>query len=136
MLGASYIAERMGLMSAAERAKHDAMVEALDPKIFIGNPNCIDEVLDKVHHDNKRGYLPERVGFVPMILAKKCGEIHKPNEMYLEYVPDELVEEAVAMILEKFMSPETARDAAARRASMGSVVSPQVSAGSSRRSRL
>jgi hypothetical protein len=126
MLGASYIAERMGLMSAAERAKHDAMVEALDPKIFIGNPNCIDEVLDKVHHDNKRGYLPERVGFVPMILAKKCGEIHKPNDMYLEYVPDELVEEAVGMLLEKFMPVESAR---ARRASMSSVVSPQVSAG-------
>lgn len=113
-------------MSAAERAKHDAMVEALDPKIFIGNPNCIDEVLDKVHHDNKRGYLPERVGFVPMILAKKCGEIHKPNDMYLEYVPDELVEEAVGMLLEKFMPVESAR---ARRASMSSVVSPQVSAG-------
>ncbi len=136
MLGASYISEKMGLMSSAERERHDAMVTALQPAMFIENPDCMEEVLDKIHHDNKRGYLPERVGFVPMILAKKCGEIHKPNDMYLEYVPDDLVEEAVMMILEKFMTPETARDAAARRASIGSVVSPQVSAGSSRRSRL
>ena len=137
MLGASYISEKMGLMSTAEREKHDAMVTALQPAMVIENPDCVDEVLDKVHHDNKRGYLPERVGFVPMILAKKCGEIHQPNDMYLEYVPDELVEEAVLMILEKFTSAETARGAAARRASIGSVVSPQMSAGRSlSRSRL
>ena len=137
MLAASYISEKMGLMSSAEREKHDAMVTALQPAMVIENPDCIDEVLDKVHHDNKRGYLPERVGFVPMILAKKCGEIHKPNDMYLEYVPDELVEEAVSMILEKFTAAEIARGAAARRARMGSIVSAQISAGrSSRRSRL
>merc|ERR1712146_693106 len=129
MLGASYISERMGLMSAAEREKHDAMVAALQPAMFIENPDCMDEVLDKIHHDNKRGYLPERVGFVPMILAKKCGEIHKPNDMYLEYVPDDLVEEAVAMILEKFLAPEVARGAASRRANLSSIVSPQASAG-------
>lgn len=117
-------------MSAVDRTEHDAMVEALAPQIFIGNPDCIDEVLDKVHHDNKRGYLPERVGFVPMILAKKCGEIHKPNDKYLEYIPEELVEEAVAMLLDKFMPKETARAAAAaRRSRAGSRVSPQLSAG-------
>ena len=113
------------------------MVTALQPAMVIENPDCMDEVLDKIHHDNKRGYLPERVGFVPMILAKRCGEIHKPNDMYLEYVPDELVEEAVIMILEKFTSVETVRAAAARRASMGSIVSPEASAGrGSARSRL
>ena len=137
MLGASYISEKMGLMSSVEREKHDAMVTALQPAMFIENPDCMDEVLDKIHHDNKRGYLPERVGFVPMILAKKCGEIHKPNDMYLEYVPDDLVEEAVTMILEKFLAPEVARGAASRRANLSSVVSPQASAGrGSPRSRL
>ena len=83
MLGASFIAERMGLiMSSEEHAKHNAIVvEVLQPAITIANPDCIDEIMDKIHHDNKRGYLPEQVGAIPMILAKRCCEIHKPNEL-------------------------------------------------------
>ena len=105
MLGASYCAEAMGLMAPEDRAEHDALVEALEPSIEIprwGGEKLLEEVLDKIHHDNKRGYLPERVGFVPMILAKKIGVLHKPNKMYLEYVPDEIVQEAVIYLLEKF----------------------------------
>ena len=56
---------------------------------------------------NKRGYLPEKVGFVPMILMKQIGELHKPNDMYLEYVPEEIVEQAVDYLLERF-GPKTA----------------------------
>ena len=55
MLGASYCAARMGLMTAADRAEHDAMVEALQPEIVIPENyttgECASEVLDKVHHD-------------------------------------------------------------------------------------
>merc|ERR1719231_962062 len=43
MLGASFIAERMGLMPHAERNKHDEMIEALDPRISIANRDCLDE---------------------------------------------------------------------------------------------
>ena len=116
-------------MRSEERAKHDEMVAALQPAITIANPNCIGEIMDKIHHDNKRGYLPERVGFVPMILAKRCGEVHKPNQMYLEYVPAELAEEAVAMLLDKFLPTQTGRS---DHRVMSSVGSPQVSAGHGR----
>jgi hypothetical protein len=31
-----------------------------------------------------------------MILAKKIGEMHKPNKYYLEYVPEDILKEAIA----------------------------------------
>ena len=106
MLGASYIAEKMGILPPEERAKHDAMVDALDPSIVIPNSEgLLDEVLDKIHHDNKRGYLPEMVGQVPMILCSAVGTVHEPNKHFLEYVPDELVAEAVSMLLDRFQRP-------------------------------
>ena len=51
-------------------------------------------------HDNKRGYLPEREGFCPFILAQRVGEMHCPNEFYLEYVPIALVRQAIDHVLD------------------------------------
>jgi len=56
-------------------------------------------VLEKVCHDNKRGYISERDGFCPFILCKRIGEMHAPNEFYLEYVPVELVREAIIYVV-------------------------------------
>lgn len=138
MLGASFCAEKMGLMTAADRAEHDAMVDVLQPQIEIPEDyttgECLAEVLDKIFHDNKRGYLPERVGFVPMILAQRIGQLHKPNEMYLEYVPEEIVEQAVDYLLERF-GPKTAVKNDHRRFSH-TVSAEMVRATGSTRSRL
>jgi len=100
MLAASYISYRMGIMTKADRAKHDALVLALDPKIFLPPHDITDEVLDKVMHDNKRGYLPERAGFCPFILNRRIGEMHAPNKHYLEYVPVPLVREAILWVVD------------------------------------
>uniref|UniRef100_A0A7S2V593 3-dehydroquinate synthase domain-containing protein n=1 Tax=Fibrocapsa japonica TaxID=94617 RepID=A0A7S2V593_9STRA len=102
MLAVSYIAWKMGIMTAEDREAHDALVHALDPEIIIPDRDCLAEVMDKVMHDNKRGYLPEREGFVPMILNKRIGEMHKPNPMYLEYCPVDLVEESVKVLLNRY----------------------------------
>lgn len=102
MLAASAISEAMGLMSAEDRKEHDALVEALDPQVSIPNRDCLGEVMDKILHDNKRGYTEERAGFIPMILAKKIGEMHRPNPEYLEYCPQELVEHTVKLLLSRF----------------------------------
>jgi len=99
MLAASYISNRMGIMSDADRATHDALVIALDPKIHLPPHDITDEVLDKVMHDNKRGYLPERAGFCPFILNQRVGEMHAPNKYYLEYVPVHLVREAILWLV-------------------------------------
>merc|ERR1712014_409572 len=99
MLAASYISNRMGVMSDVDRAKHDALVIALDPKIVLPAHDITDEVLDKVMHDNKRGYLPEREGDCPLILNQRIGEMHAPNKYYLEYVPVALVRDAVLWVI-------------------------------------
>ncbi len=57
-------------------------------------------LLEQVCHDNKRGYLPEREGFCPFILAQRVGEMHCPNEFYLEYVPIALVRQAIDHVLD------------------------------------
>jgi len=99
MLGASYISERMGIMSPRDRIAHDALVYALQPKVIVPPHDITDEVLDKVRHDNKRGYLPEREGFCPFILLKSIGVMHSPNKYSLEFVPEEIVREAIVHVV-------------------------------------
>lgn len=38
----------MGIMSDADKAEHDQLVEWLDPEIFLPERDITDEVLDKV----------------------------------------------------------------------------------------
>jgi len=100
MLAASFIANRMGIMSDADREAHDALVFALEPEVELPPREIADEVLEKVCHDNKRGYLPERDDFCPFILAQRIGEMHCPNKFYLEYVPVTLVREAIDYVVD------------------------------------
>jgi len=95
MLAASFIAEQLGIMTCADRAEHDALVVALAPTIDFPDRDINEDVMEKVMHDNKRGYLPEREGFCPFILAQKIGEMHAPNKWYLEYVPNAVVRHAI-----------------------------------------
>mmetsp|Transcript_5130 Transcript_5130/g.12292 ORF Transcript_5130/g.12292 Transcript_5130/m.12292 type:complete len:444 (+) Transcript_5130:186-1517(+) len=99
MLGASFIANRLGIMSDADKAAHDQLIEWLDPEIFLPERELTEEVLDKVLHDNKRGYIAEKEGHAPFILNKRIGEMHYPNIYYLEYVPVPLVKEAIEYVL-------------------------------------
>jgi len=99
MLAASFIANEMGLMADEAREPHDALVYALEPQVSLPSRDITEEVLDKVCHDNKRGYLPERDGFCPFILAKRIGELHAPNAHYLEYVPLATVRKAIVHVV-------------------------------------
>ena len=77
-----------------ERLARCASQVALPPR------DIADEVLEKVGKDNKRGYLPVKEGFCPFILARRIGEMHAPNEHYLEYVDVALVREAIVAVVE------------------------------------
>jgi len=99
MLGASYISQRMGFMTEEDRIDHDALVFALQPKVTIPDHDFTDEVLDKVRHDNKRGYLPEREGFCPFLLLEKVGVMHSPNKYSLEFVPEDIVRDAIVHVV-------------------------------------
>merc|ERR1712087_265186 len=48
MLAASYIADKLGIMSSADRMDHDSIVVALHPGIHFPDHDITDEVLDKV----------------------------------------------------------------------------------------
>lgn len=100
MLGASYIAEKLELMSPENRKKHDDLVYALKPKATtMPARDFEEEVMMKIKRDNKRGYIPEKDGMCPFILLKKVGEFHKPNKHYLQYVEENLVREAIKHVV-------------------------------------
>eukprot|EP00462_Mataza_sp_D1_P025734 CAMPEP_0175146628 /NCGR_PEP_ID=MMETSP0087-20121206/15485_1 /TAXON_ID=136419 /ORGANISM="Unknown Unknown, Strain D1" /LENGTH=413 /DNA_ID=CAMNT_0016431613 /DNA_START=149 /DNA_END=1390 /DNA_ORIENTATION=+ len=102
---AAYISWKMDLLSFEAYQQVQAMVGALRPEM---DRPCrtvealVKEVMELIKHDNKRGYLPEKSGFTPMILIRKVGVLHKPNERFLEYVPDALVADAVLHGIERF----------------------------------
>jgi len=101
MLGASHISTKLNIMTPEDRKKHDAMVYALKPQATtLPERDFTDEVMMKVKRDNKRGYIEERAGFCPFILLKKVGKLHKPNKYYLEYVPDDIVREAIKFVID------------------------------------
>jgi len=99
MLAASYISQRMGIMTEADRRDHDALVYALEPKVIVPAHDITDEALDKVRHDNKRGYLPEREGYCPFLLLKSIGVMHSPNKYSLEFVPEDIVRDAIVHVV-------------------------------------
>jgi len=100
MLAASYISNRMGIMSDEDRRLHDEIVYALQPDIVLPDHDITEEVLDKVQHDNKRGYLPERKYHCPFILMEKIGKVHAPNKYYLEFVPEDIVRAAIVYVVD------------------------------------
>lgn len=125
MLAASFIANRMGIMSDADRSAHDELVFALDPEVELPSRDIAEEVLEKVCHDNKRGYLPERENFCPFILARRVGEMHCPNKFYLEYVPIDLVREAISYVVDYLRAhPKAPSTPSAAKKSAGAPKSP------------
>jgi 3-dehydroquinate synthetase len=104
MLASSFIANKMKIMSDQDREVHDCLIKKIHPHIPYLGKNPLPTVINKVLHDNKRGYLPQKEGTIPMILVKRIGELYQPNSKYLEYVPEEEVVDAVSFVLRHFNS--------------------------------
>ncbi|NEO89857.1 MAG: iron-containing alcohol dehydrogenase [Moorea sp. SIO3G5] len=104
MLAASWVANKMGIMSDEDRAKHDQLIEKIHPRLPILDKDIFLAVWHRVLHDNKRGYVPTEKGIICMILAKRIGELHQPNPYYLEAVPEEIVAQAIRYVLGKTSS--------------------------------
>eukprot|EP00048_Salpingoeca_helianthica_P015420 m.226683 g.226683 ORF g.226683 m.226683 type:complete len:442 (-) comp17012_c0_seq1:149-1474(-) len=99
MLAASFMSEKMGLMTPEDREAHDELVKLLDVWLPLPPSQTLqDAVFRRVAGDNKRGYLPLKKGYYPLILAKRIGELHHPNKYYLEYVPEDIVRAAIAYL--------------------------------------
>ena len=58
MLTCSYMAEKMGLMTAEARARHDGLIELMNLTLPEPRPS-IETVMEKLMKDNKRGIVME-----------------------------------------------------------------------------
>ena len=72
MLTCSFVAERMGVMTPAERARHDAIIELMGLKLPEPRPS-IEEIMDKLMRDSKRGLVMEQADEVSEVLLKEVG---------------------------------------------------------------
>eukprot|EP00054_Salpingoeca_dolichothecata_P003009 m.24834 g.24834 ORF g.24834 m.24834 type:complete len:418 (+) comp13471_c0_seq1:386-1639(+) len=99
MLAASYMSNKLGLMTDEDRKAHDDLVKKLGVTLpRAPTADLQNKVFKRVQGDNKRGYIPYREGFYPLILAKQIGVMHKPNAYYLEYVPEKIVVDAIKYV--------------------------------------
>jgi 3-dehydroquinate synthase/2-deoxy-scyllo-inosose synthase len=72
MLACSYVAEQMGLMTAAERREHDAVIELLGLELPEPRPP-LAAVMEKVMRDNKRGLVMEAADETSEVLLHRMG---------------------------------------------------------------
>jgi hypothetical protein len=138
MLAASFISEKLGIMSTEDRAAHDDLVKLLG--VVLPAPptqELKDQVWKRVCGDNKRGYIPlkygaghhriwltfAREGARPFILAKSVGTMHRPNEYYLEYVPDQVAIDAIEYLLTTFCPQPSQEEGTLRKSSSTSYLS-------------
>lgn len=92
MLVAARVARELGYLDAhAEEAHYELLARAGAPTAF-PNDLDIDQVLDAMRHDNKRGYLRSSAGMCDMVLLRALG-VPVTNERLLPitHVPGDVV---------------------------------------------
>ena len=75
MLACSYVAEKheMGLMTAEDRKEHDSIIELMDNKQPTPLPS-LEQVMDKILNDNKRGIVMEGPDKISEVFLHKVAE--------------------------------------------------------------
>ena len=89
MLTCSYISERMGLMTAEERERHDAVIDLMGLTLPTPLPS-LETVMEKLMKDSKRGLVMEQDDEVSEVLVARVGEPLQSKTM-LHAVKAELV---------------------------------------------
>ena len=91
MLTCSFVAERMGIMSAAERKAHDAIIELMGLVLPEPRPS-IEIIMEKLMRDSKRGLVMESEDEASEVLLKNIGTPLQSKTM-LHPIPGQLVRE-------------------------------------------
>lgn len=96
MACAIHIAKEMGYMSQDVFVQHMAFLRSLQlPPLHQHKPS-LENVLDKILHDNKRGYIQSIAEYVPMILLHDFGQVvGEPATHYLTYVSLALIRQVI-----------------------------------------
>lgn len=96
MACAIYIAKEKGYMPQDVFARHKTFLFSLRPLPCPQHKPSLESVIDRVLYDNKRGYVPCRSRYVPMILLHDFGQVvGDPADRYLTYVPLSLIQEVL-----------------------------------------
>ena len=91
MLTCSFVAERMGIMSASERKAHDAIIELMGLELPEPRPS-IESIMEKLMRDSKRGLVMESDDEASEVLLKEIGTPLQSKTM-LHPIPAQLVRE-------------------------------------------
>lgn len=98
MLAASHIARRLGWLDDAAVDVHRELAEQLGAPTTVPTGLTVEEIMDVVRVDNKRGYLPVSDEEAAMVLLRKFGEPVGSRELPLTAVPLEVVKGAVVAL--------------------------------------
>lgn len=91
MLVAGRVARQLGLMPAIVHKKHDAMLELAGPVALPSIPLAVNDMLESLVFDNKRGHLPPRMDHIAMVLLRGIGQPVRNDGLPLIHVPVRLV---------------------------------------------
>jgi 3-dehydroquinate synthase/2-deoxy-scyllo-inosose synthase len=86
----SYVASRLGVISDAEVARHDALIQRLLPEALPAPLPTIADVMFRVMRDGKRGRAPESADECSCVLLTAVGEPLRTDTM-LSTFPSKLV---------------------------------------------
>jgi len=94
MLSSSFAAEKMGIMSSADRAEHDRLCWLLLKRWPLPEPKPTAQyVLQLAMRDSKRGITGEADDQISDVLLRKMGDVVETNTSNLSKFPCSLVEE-------------------------------------------
>lgn len=79
------------------------IIEQLTP---VMDYSC-DEIWSVMKHDNKRGYVAECEGSVPMVLLKSLGECFAEDDNYIKLVPRSVFETSIQKVFDKIYTLST-----------------------------
>merc|ERR1719346_429874 len=90
MLSSSYVAERMGVMSPEDRAKHDALCWLLLKRWPLPEPRpSVEKIMAFAMRDSKRGLASEEATEISDVMLRSIGDVVHTKTNNLSKFPSE-----------------------------------------------
>ncbi len=99
MLAAARVAGELGYLTASAQHAHRVLLERAGAPAQLSYRVPARDLLDLVHHDNKRGHRPPQPGHVDMMLLDGLGAPHQEAGTYLSHVPDATAARAITGLM-------------------------------------
>ncbi len=99
MLAAARAAGELGYLTASAQHTHRVLLERAGAPAQLPYRVPARDLLDLVHHDNKRGYRQPQPGHVDMVLLDGLGSPHQEAGTYLTHVPDATAARAIISLM-------------------------------------